>query len=385
MKHLYNIFAKSVGTLLLMAGAVGCDYIHDDSLKPCEYKLHFVYDYNMKFADAFQHEVSKVSLFLCDDKGNFLMQRQIEGNELKDNNIKLDLEPGTYYALTWAGLDEGSYEWPQLTPGVSTLQDIRVRTLRNADATQPNELEPLWHALDTLVITGTAHEDKEISLAKNTNKLRFILQDTEGYSMDVDDFTFEITADNGYMDYDNSLLDDPQITYLPYYTENVDIASAGDDPDIAIGDTLSQIVAVAEMNTMRLMAGTNYRLIVRHKDWEEDVLNINLPNYLLLTQMEGHNISAQEYLDRQDEYSIIFFLTPILCPDCPDPDEPDEPDPDDPDNPDEPDPDEPDNPDTPDPGPDDPDHPEPPHPIVGYACYKIQVKDWVIRLNDAEL
>ena len=96
MKHFSNIFAKTVGTALLVAGAAACDYIHDDSLEPCEYRLHFVYDYNMKFADAFQHEVSKVSLFLCDDKGNFLMQRQIEGDELKANNVKLDLEPGTY-------------------------------------------------------------------------------------------------------------------------------------------------------------------------------------------------------------------------------------------------------------------------------------------------
>lgn len=68
------------------------------------------------------------------------------------------------------------------------------------------------------------------------------------------------------------------------------------------------------------MAGENYRLIVRHKDWKNDVLNVNLNQYLLLTQMEGHDIPAQEYLDRQDEYSIVFFLTPIICPDCPDPD-----------------------------------------------------------------
>ena len=362
----------------MATGLAACEYIHDDSLAPCEYRLRFVYDYNMKFADAFQHEVTRAALFICDDKGTFIERRDIEGTELKANNVVMDLEPGTYTLLTWAGLDDGSYTWPDLTPGTSTVEDIKVRTLREADGTQPRELEPLWHALDTLVITGDRHEEKEISLAKNTNKLRVVLQDTEGYSMRADDFSFEIVADNGYMDYDNSLLDDPQITYLPYYTENVDIASAGDDPDIAIGDTLSQIVAVAEMNTMRLMAGTNYRLVVRHKGWEEDVLTINLPNYLLLTQMEGHNISAQEYLDRQDEYSIIFFLTPILCPDCPDPDEPDEPDePDNPDNPDEPDdPDEP----TPGPGPDDP-----PHPIVGYACYKIQVKDWVIRLNNGEL
>ena len=221
------------------------------------------------------------------------------------------------------------------------------------------------------MITGDRHEEKEISLAKNTNKLRVVLQDTEGYSMDVKDFSFRIVADNGYMDYDNSLLDDDTISYLPYHTESVDIAAGSADDQIN-GKPANQYVAVAELNTLRLMAGENYRLIVRHKDWENDVLNVNLNQYLLLTQMEGHDISAQEYLDRQDEYSIVFFLTPIICPDCPDPDPDPDPDP-------EPDPD-------PDPTPDpDPEIPDPEVPIVGYACYKIQVKDWVIRLNNGEL
>ena len=179
-----------------------------------------------------------------------------------------------------------------------------MKTLRAGDATQPNELTPLWHALDTLVITGDQHEEKEISLAKNTNKLRIVLQDTDGNSMDAKNFTFRITANNGYMDYDNQLLADPAITYLPYYQKSVDIA-VGDSLN---GKPTNRYVAVAEMNTMRLMAGENYRLVIRHKDWEKDVLNVNLNNYLLLTQMEGHNISAQEYLDRQDEYVITAYV-----------------------------------------------------------------------------
>ena len=390
MKRYFKNITRSIGALALL-GLAACDYIHDDSLPLCEYRLRFVYDYNMKYADAFQHEVTKAALFICDDKGTYLSRKDIEGDELKANNIRMDLDPGTYQLLTWAGLDEGSYEWPELTPGTSTIEDIRVRTRRGADATQPNELEPLWHALDTLVITGDQHEEKVISLAKNTNKLRVVLQDTEGYSMDVKDFTFQIVADNGYMDYDNQLLDDPAITYTPYYAKSIDIAGG----DTINGKPANQYVAVAELNTMRLMDKKNYRLIVRHKDWEEDVLNVNLCNYLLLTQMEGHDISAQEYLDRQDEYSIVFFLTPIICPDCPDPEDPDpeDPDPEDPDpedpDPEDPDPEDPDpeDPDPEDPDPEDPDPeiPDPPHPVVGYACYKIQVKDWVIRLNEGEL
>lgn len=375
MKHLSTLFTKTIGAMML-AGLASCDYFSDDSLQPCEYRLHFVYDYNMKFADAFHREVKRATLFICDDKGNYITRRDIEGAELKANNIKMDLEPGTYYAVTWAGLHNDFYTMPALDAKAdgATLQDLHLRTLREADATHAKELNPLWHSIDTFVVTRNTHEDKYVSLAKNTNKLRFVLQDTDGNCMDVRDFTFEIKADNGYMAHDNSLLDDPVISYLPYHTENVNIAEG----DSLMGKPVMQTVAVAEMNTMRLMAGENYRLVVRHKNWEKDVININLNNYLLLTQMEGHDISAQEYLDRQDEYSIVFFLTPTYCPDCPDPDPDPDPDPEDPDDPQEPDPD--DGPYDPD-----PDIPDPVAPIVSYACLKVQVKDWVIRINNGEL
>ena len=367
MNRIYRI-CKQFFAVASLVGLAACDWIHDDSLPLCEYRLHFKYDYNMKFADAFQHEVDQVTLFFCDQDGNFLYQRQIQQSEMENGSISLDLEPATYQLVTWAGLKASSYELPQLTAGISTVEDVKVRTLREADTTQPNELDALWHSLDTLVVTREKPEDKMISLAKNTNKLRVVLQNVTGEDMDVNNFTFQIVADNGYMDYDNSLLADPTINYLPYYTENVNIAA-----DTTAGATVSsQFVAVAEMNTMRLMNGKNYRLIIRHEGWEKDVLNVNLNNYLLLTKMEGHKISAQEYLDRQDEYSIVFFLTPVICPDCPDvPDEPDDPvNPDEPDVPDDPTPDEP--------------EPEDPQ-IVGYACYKVQVKDWVIRINEGEL
>ena len=36
-------------------------------------------------------------------------------------------------------------------------------------------------------------------------------------------------------------------------------------------------------------------------------MKIDLIPYLLLTKMEGHDIPAQEYLDRQSEYAVVFF------------------------------------------------------------------------------
>ena len=258
MNRLFHTCKQLIGIAALSVELYACDWIHDDSLPLCEFRLYFKYDYNMKFADAFQHEVDFVTLFVCDQEGNFLFQRRIEKSELDErNSIAFDMEPGTYQVVTWAGLDKGSYAWndpAETSQAVERAQGVKVRTLREDDTTQPNELHPLWHSLDTFTVTRDMPEADTISLAKNTNKLRVVLQNVMGEDMDVNNFSFRIVADNGYMDYDNSLLQDPTIHYLPYYTENVELG-ADPTPGATVG---GQYVAVAEMNTMRLMAGRNY-------------------------------------------------------------------------------------------------------------------------------
>jgi hypothetical protein len=47
---------------------------------------------------------------------------------------------------------------------------------------------------------------------------------------------------------------------------------------------------------------------ITNKETGEPVLSIPLVKYLLLTEAEGHEMTNQEYLDRQDEYNMTFFL-----------------------------------------------------------------------------
>ena len=110
MNRLFHTCNQLISVAALSVGLYACDWIHDDSLPLCEFRLYFKYDYNMKFADAFQHEVDFVTLFFCDQEGNFLFQRRIEKSELDErNSIALDMEPGTYQVVTWTGRDKGSY------------------------------------------------------------------------------------------------------------------------------------------------------------------------------------------------------------------------------------------------------------------------------------
>ena len=129
MRSFFHTCKHLIGAALLL-GVPACDWIHDDSLPPCEFRLHYVYDYNMKFADAFRHEVNQVSLFICDQDGNFLSQRLIEGAELKTNDIRLDLEPGTYQLLSWADCERTRTHGPNSLPGNPPARHTRARPPR---------------------------------------------------------------------------------------------------------------------------------------------------------------------------------------------------------------------------------------------------------------
>ena len=88
MNSFFHKLSVCLGVQCLLL-ATSCDYMYDDDLPPCDYHLRFVYDYNMKFADAFQKEVEHATLFIFDQSGVFLQKRQIEGEELKRNRIDL--------------------------------------------------------------------------------------------------------------------------------------------------------------------------------------------------------------------------------------------------------------------------------------------------------
>ena len=51
MNRLFHTCKQLIGVAALSVGLYACDWIHDDSLPLCEFRLYFKYDYNMKFAE----------------------------------------------------------------------------------------------------------------------------------------------------------------------------------------------------------------------------------------------------------------------------------------------------------------------------------------------
>ena len=146
-----------------------------------------------------------------------------------------------------------------------------------------------------------------VPLVKNTNSVRVVLQHLSGEKVDKDKFLFTITDDNGYMDWDNSLLPEADITYYAWRTDGGEAVFEGSDAGQTSSVAFS--AAVAEFTTARLVKGHQPRLTVTDIVEGRKVFSIPLIDYALLVKgYYNRSMDDQEYLDRQDEYNMTFFL-----------------------------------------------------------------------------
>lgn len=274
---------------------VSCDRFRED-LPECRLTVRFKYDYNMKSVDAFYIKVEKVDLYVFDKDGVFLFMQSGEGAELATGNylMEVNLPVGEYKFMAWAySGDDSSYDVMALTPGVSTIDEMTVKLKRDASSVIAREIDALWYGeiLD-VKFTGTKHQTETVNLIKDTNKVRFVFQGNNGAAITLEDYTYEIVYDNGWLGYNNSLLNDDILSYQPYHMLQ-----------------RSESAILVELNTMRLMERGSAHFVVTKKSTGSSVLDINLVDYLILTKMEEHDWDEQQYLDRQDEYSIIFIFS----------------------------------------------------------------------------
>ncbi|MBQ6869262.1 MAG: FimB/Mfa2 family fimbrial subunit [Alistipes sp.] len=295
-----------------------CDSVIYDGEGDCsvKYRIEFEYERNMEFADAFASKVSSVALYVFDESGVLVEQMSESGEALAadDYAMMLELEPAEYDLLAWCGVDGKSFTVPTATVGQTTLDQMLCTMSRKSDAAGSyvdEDLSALFHGLKRINYTDEPGVHTEVlSLTKNTNNFRIILQQTwsEGSAaegVDVSKFDFAIIDDNGKMNYDNSVMEDEQITYRPW-----DITTGDVDVDTDISTRANMVtVSVAELTTARLMTDHRPILVVTKKETGEKVLSVPIVDYALLVKGNyNRNMDDQEYLDRQDEYNMTFFV-----------------------------------------------------------------------------
>lgn len=334
-------YLKNTGRMLLTVAVLGyalssCDSVIYDDEGDCSvtYRVKFRYDRNMKWADAFAHEVKSVHLYAFDKDGTLVWHNSEKGDALAadDYAMTLVLPSGDYRLLAWCGLEndgerEESFSVPEARVGETQIEDLQCRLRRENDtagAYSDEKLYPLFHGMIDVSLPDMAYEGGEYTctmpLTKDTNHVRIILQHLSGEEVNPDDFTFRIEEENGLMDYDNELLPDETITYRAHDKRSGTAGLGIDDyPEIGGAKSARQTssravtsvsVAIADLTIARLMEGRKTWLTIERPGVEEwPRVRIPLTDYALLVK-DGYDreMTDQEYFDRQDEYSLTFFL-----------------------------------------------------------------------------
>lgn len=288
-----------------------CEGIYDD-LDPCPYgiSLRFVYDYNMLYANAFPSSVDCLTLYVYNEKGEYVDKKIVTGPELQDENYRmiLDLEEGTYHFVAYGGLacDEKTFSVLQEPSSGSLNADLRVKIHEdNVNSLKPSERrlhDFFWGEL--IMSTAEQYSEGTVKMMKNTNNIRIVLQQLDGKPVNSEDFDFIITDDNTLFNYDNDLINNGTVTYTPWATGNA-IAGVSDKDE---GEEV--VVAYSEFSTSRLMVKNSPRLIIRLKENGDEIVSIPLNDYLLLLKSELYGkMGAQEFLDRESTWSMVFFLS----------------------------------------------------------------------------
>lgn len=327
LKHLI-----CVPTVLLAAALTsGCSMVTDD-LEPCpaQLRVKFVYDYNIKWGDAFAHEVSSVNIWAFNSSGAPVWSGSADGSQLASGEFYLDtpLEEGDYDFVAWCGLhDNNQFNLATYNPASKEELEVTLRTIEEEDGifASRERLSALFHAEMSDVeyeINPNLPTQKIVtaSLMKDTKDIRVILRNINGTELEDKDYTVSITIpDNSLYSWNNDLLPSETVTYFPWdirygvtsKPEDTDLNDSGTRAD----ETITTIATlVFDLSTGRLMKNDNSNrdaVLTIHRNWDNrDIVKINLIEYLLLIKGHYGDISDQEYLDRQDDYSIAFFLDP---------------------------------------------------------------------------
>lgn len=323
-------FLAAIAAFCLPLSSCDKQIFEDEGDCDVTYRLRFKYDMNMKFADAFPHEVKSVRVYVYNEEGLFIRRLSDKGAHLGEEGYSMPLdmlEPGKYHLIVWGGVDNDGLRQESFTVNEPEPLNARKeglyckmnRKIFNDYHYVEEELYSLFHG--TLDIEIEDENDPAtvpgdyvftVPLMKDTNHVRVILQHLSGKDVDVNDFSFRIEDANGFMAHDNSLLNDHTVNYHEWAKHNgmAGVVLVESNWQDAENNPKKVQVAIADLTVARLMDENPTFLTIRNvKENDRIVARIPLRDYALMVKDNyGEKMSNQEYLDRQDEYNLTFFL-----------------------------------------------------------------------------
>lgn len=309
--------------------------------------LQFDYTYNVKQADAFAAEVKNINVYAFDENGKFF-DSYIESREKFETGHTMEitgLKDGKYtfvclardrQVMSRAEDDEMEFSFASLTPGVSTIDDLTVRMGKDNSEEIKNDKEfaALYTAKTQVDFQRLNQKGNEgtvvtstLSLMKCTKTYRIVLLPYENDQADFkpENFDVRIEGSAAWLDHKGEKVKNEGITYLPYNMErraNYDGAhtEVNEEPvDQALIYDLSSSRMFERQSDRRAVRDgdksiyDDKRIIItdlRDKDNPIELFNHSLPWFLALCgEKVNQNWDDQEYLDREDHYVLMFYVS----------------------------------------------------------------------------
>lgn len=309
--------------------------------------LQFDYTYNVKQADAFAAEVKNINVYAFDENGKFF-DSYIESREKFETGHTMEitgLKDGKYtfvclardrQVMSRAEDDEMEFSFASLTPGVSTIDDLTERMGKDNGEEIKNDKEfaALYTAKTQVDFQRLNQKGNEgtvvtstLSLMKCTKTYRIVLLPYENDQADFkpENFDVRIEGSAAWLDHNGEKVKNERITYLPYNMErraNYDGAhtEVNEEPvDQALIYDLSSSRMFERQSDRRAVRDgdksiyDDKRIIItdlRDKDHPIELFNHSLPWFLALCgEKVNQNWDDQEYLDREDHYVLMFYVS----------------------------------------------------------------------------
>lgn len=308
-KRPYRYRAVGIGLVLAcLLLTSSCTWVKDNN-DDCPYGfwLNLRYTYNILDVEAAPEYVKDVSVFVYDSVGNYVTRIDAPQETLKafDHRVRVEgLPEGDYQFVVWSGIGNSEYA---ISGDRLTLDDFRLSLATASDPviSPAGGLPDLFYGSLPTVHYDNAYATHDVFMMKNTNQLAcLVVPLDDGKEIEPDEYTMKVITANGTMDARNRLVSDVAITYEPFAKDTVTI----DDSDYGLLHGIK-----FGISTLRLIEDTDCRLILEKSETGEKIFNISLPEYIgmigSLYTNAGRPLSVQEYLDRQDFYTIVFFLS----------------------------------------------------------------------------
>lgn len=329
---LTNYLRHALLSLAALTAMAACDSAIYDEEGDCsvKYRVKLTYTKNLKWADAFPAEVTHVALYAFDTDGSLAWSTTRTAEELHaaDNCINVEVEPGRYDLIVWAGgtsTEPDALRWALAggdNPAVKADLLCRLAVTpgdRAGSVVSDKDIHRLYHGSLTNIEMpeGYGTYDYTIDLTKDTNFVRVILQHADGDPVNPEWFTFSITDTNTALDHNNDPASTDIVTYRPWAI--VTAATETPDPDKIAGRAapghsraITNISSViAEMTTSRLLTSCRPTLEVNctQPGNEHLVARLDLISYFLMIKGSANrHVENQDFLDRQDDYSMMLIL-----------------------------------------------------------------------------